>query len=47
MNIATMATKAKTYGRKDLYILAMGTIEAIAETDYYALKCKVADLIQD
>ena len=26
-----MTTKAKTYGRKVLYILAMGTIEAIAE----------------
>ena len=41
MNIATMTTKAKTYGRRDLYILAMGTIEAIAETDYYTPESKV------
>ena len=34
MNIATMTTKAKTYGRKDLYVLAVGTIEAIAESGY-------------
>ena len=41
MNIATMATKVKTYGRKDLYILAMGTIESIAENDYYTPESKV------
>ena len=41
MNIATMTTKVKTYGRKDLYILAMGTIESIAENDYYTPESKV------
>ena len=41
MNIATMTTKAKTYGRRDLYILAMGTIESIAENDYYTPELKV------
>ena len=44
MNIATMATKVKTYGRKDLYILAMGTIEAISENDYYSPESKVQQI---
>lgn len=44
MNIATMTTKAKTYGRKDLYILAMGTIEAITENDHYTPETKVQQI---
>ena len=46
MNMSTMTEKAKTYGRKDLYILAMGTIESISENDYYTPEAKV-NLIQE